>query len=88
MKQNCIFDEIISRMMETVFNSKLFVRQLKQKRLIDEDIDMRTLAERISVSAATISRCEHGSMPDLDAYAKICSWLGQPLDVFIKVKTK
>jgi len=84
MKQILIFGKIFH--MELVFNSKQFSKQIKQKRLIDEDIDLRTLAARISVSASTLSRCENGDRPDLDAYAKICYWLEKPLDMFIKIK--
>jgi transcriptional regulator with XRE-family HTH domain len=74
--------------MKVIWNGEQFSKQLKQKRLIDEDTDMRSLAIRINVSAATISRCENGKMPDLDAYAKLCCYLGQPLDMFIKIEAK
>jgi len=72
--------------MDVIWNGKQFSKQLKQKRLIDDDIDMRTLADRIDVSAATISRCENGEMPDLKSYAKLCHYIEKPLDMFVKVK--
>lgn len=74
--------------MKVIWDGEQFSKQLKQKRLIDEDTDMRSLAARIDVSAATISRCENGKMPDLDSYTKLCYYIGQPLDAFVKVDTK
>lgn len=74
--------------MKVIWNGEQFSKQLKQKRLIDEDIDMRSLAERIDVSAATISRCENGKMPDLGSYVKLCHYIEQPLDMFISVDIK
>jgi transcriptional regulator with XRE-family HTH domain len=74
--------------MKVIWNGEQFSKQLKQKRLIDEDTDMRSLAARIDVSAATISRCENGKMPDLVSYTKLCYYIGQPLDYFIKVDAK
>ena len=72
--------------MKLKFDSDSFSRSVKQKRLIDENLDMRSLAKKIKVSAATISRCERGSMPDLDAYAKLCFWIGRPMNDFITFK--
>lgn len=72
--------------MQAIFDSKQFSKTLKQKRLIDEDVDMRTLAEKLNISPSTISRCENGFKPDLDAYAKLCHWLGKPMQTFIKIK--
>lgn len=74
--------------MDVIWDGEQFSKQLKQKRLIDENTDMRSLAARIEVSAATISRCENGEMPDLKSYAKLCFYLNKPLDMFITVSAK
>lgn len=84
-KQIFIFDENIAGM-KLIFDSAAFSKQVKQKRVIDEDLDMRSLAKKIKISAATISRCENGYMPDLDAYAKLCYWIGKSMNDFIKFK--
>lgn len=74
-------------MAKVVWDSKGFSRGLKQKRMIDDDIDMRTLSAKIDVSPSTISRCENGKIvPDLESYAKLCHYMGQPLNAFIKIK--
>lgn len=87
MKQIFTFDEIIS-LMKLIFDGTRFSRMVKQKRLIDEDTDMRTLAKKLDISAATISRCENGCMPDIKAYSILCHWIGRPMNDFIKVKSK
>lgn len=85
MKQICIFDENISDMKFT-WKGDEFSKQLKQKRLIDDNTDMRSLAIDLDISAATISRCENGRMPDLKSYSILCTYLGKPMNSFIKVK--
>lgn len=74
--------------MKVIWDGESFLKELKQKRLIEDNTDMRSLSEKISVSAATISRCENGKMPDLDSYAKLCKYIGRPMDMFIKIKTQ
>jgi hypothetical protein len=73
-------------MMKLIFDGESFSKQVKQKRVIDEDLDMRSLAKKIKVSAATISRCENGHMPDIKAYARLCFWIGRQMNDFIVIK--
>ena len=40
------------------------------------DRGIRAVAKEIGVSASTLSRVEHGHLPDLENYRKICAWLG------------
>lgn len=75
-------------MIKTVWNGEWFLKELKQKRLVEDNIDMRSLAKKINISPSTISRCENGHMPDLDSYAKLCHYIGQPMDAFIKIDGK
>lgn len=72
--------------MKLIFDGDSFSKQVKQKRVIDEDLDMRTLGKRLGISAATISRCENGNMPDIAAYARLCHWIGKPMNDFIRIK--
>jgi transcriptional regulator with XRE-family HTH domain len=37
---------------------------------------IRAVAKEIGVSPSTLSRVEHGHLPDLENYRKICKWLG------------
>lgn len=74
--------------MKFTFTATEFGKHVKQKRVIEEDIDLRTLSKRINVSPATISRIENGSLPDLRAYAILCHYIGKPMADFIKVKSK
>ena len=36
---------------------------------------VRAVAVEIGTSPATLSRVENGNMPDLETFAKLCSWL-------------
>jgi transcriptional regulator with XRE-family HTH domain len=36
---------------------------------------IRAAAEEIGISPATLNRIEHGHMPDLETFAKVCNWL-------------
>ena len=40
------------------------------------DQGIRAVAKEVGVSASTLSRVEHGHLPDLENYRKICTWLG------------
>jgi transcriptional regulator with XRE-family HTH domain len=37
---------------------------------------IRAAAGEIGISSATLSRIEHGRLPDLDTLQKVCRWLG------------
>lgn len=70
--------------MKVIYNSEGMKKALKTKRTIDHDITMRKLAKQLGVSLATVSRAEEGKMVDLLTYVKLCRWLNEPLDKFIK----
>ncbi len=70
--------------MQLKFDSAAFAKQLRQKRIIDENIDLRTVAQKTGVSPATLSRVEKGRMPELLTYAALCRWLGVPMNQYIK----
>lgn len=72
--------------MNITWNGDQFSKMVKQKRLIEDNIDMRTLSKEIDVSPATISRCENGKMPDLSSYAKLCYYIGAPMDSFFSLE--
>lgn len=38
-------------------------------------LGIRATAEKIGISAATLSRVENGNLPDLENFQKICRWL-------------
>lgn len=41
---------------------------------------LREAAREIGVAAATLSRIERGSLPDIETFRKICVWLGISAD--------
>lgn len=48
-----------------------------------DDISWRTAAGEIGVSPSLLTRLRNGQRPDLEAFAAITRWLGQPADQFI-----
>jgi transcriptional regulator with XRE-family HTH domain len=65
----------ITRLMketQTASNLQVFGRRAKEAR---GDRGIRTVADEIGVSPATLSRVERGLMPDLETFGKICRWL-------------
>jgi transcriptional regulator with XRE-family HTH domain len=69
-------------MKQVLFNNKGFSKAIKLKRKALK-ISLRDIQD-LDVSIATISRIENENTPDLITYAKICKWLGEPLDKFFK----
>lgn len=57
------------------FDSKEFSKRIKTKRVIELNYDLRTVSKKAKVSAATISRLENGSIPEMDTFLKMCEWL-------------
>jgi transcriptional regulator with XRE-family HTH domain len=64
-------------------------KAIKQKRIIELEESTRVVAKYIGCSAATVSRLERRSLPDVETYFNVCSWLGvQPSSFFVPSKTK
>lgn len=47
-------------------------------------MSLRDLAAEIGVSFNTLSRVEHGHIPDLTNYERIVGWLGVPITTFLE----
>lgn len=73
-------------MKELTFDAVRFSKDIKTKRTIEMDIDMRKLSAEINVSHATISRVENKRMPDLLTFATLCAWLKKPMETYLKTK--
>jgi transcriptional regulator with XRE-family HTH domain len=65
--------------MSTTLDTIKFSEMVKSKR---GSIGLRTLANEIGVSAATLSRIEQGNLPDIDTYIKLCNWLEVSTEFF------
>jgi transcriptional regulator with XRE-family HTH domain len=53
-----------------------------------EDRGIREVAKEIGISPATLSRIEHGKVPDLETFRKVCRWLKiDPADVLGRPKS-
>lgn len=72
--------------MQSTLNTELLAGMLKEKR---GNRGLRTVADEIgNVSFATLSRIEHGKIPDVDTFIKICKWLEVTTDTFIIGESK
>ncbi|WP_285736019.1 helix-turn-helix domain-containing protein [Kitasatospora phosalacinea] len=47
------------------------------------DLSWRQLAVRVGVSPSTMTRLANGNRPDVDAFAALVSWLGEPAESFM-----
>jgi len=47
------------------------------------DLSWRQLAKEVGVSPSTMTRLAQGQRPDIDAFAALVQWLGQPADTFL-----
>ena len=45
---------------------------------------LRIVAKKVGVSHTALDRAERGGMPNLLTYARLCRWLGAPLDYYVK----
>lgn len=61
----------------------VYARRLGQSQRTPE-MALREAAAEVGLSAATLSRVERQSLPDLPTYIKLCRWLGVPLEHFVK----
>lgn len=69
------------------FDRKKLIEAIKQERhaLSFEDYQgLRKLAKRAKIGHSSMNRILHGALPDLDTFAKICTWLNKPANDFFK----
>lgn len=71
-----------------IFDGNLFGKALRQKRVVDLDVDLRTVSKKTGISISTLSRCENGGMPELTTFFDLCRWLQRPVDEFIFLPQK
>jgi len=68
--------------MKIKYDSERLSKLVKTKRIIDLDLDIRSAAKKIKISAATLSRIENGKTPDIETLAVVCHWINEPIDSF------
>jgi len=71
--------------MSSSLDTKKFSEMIKSKR---GSIGLRALADKVGISASTLSRIEQGNLPDIDTYLKLCDWLEVSSDFFTKIDSK
>ena len=52
------------------------------------DLSWRQLATEVGVSASTLTRMAQGSSPDVQGFAKLLQWLGEPAENFFEPISK
>ena len=61
--------------MRYYFNHIEFSKRIKTKRIVDLDVELREASKKAKVSAATLSRLENGTTPEMETFLKVCFWL-------------
>lgn len=69
--------------MSETLNTREFAALVRSKR---GALGLRAAAKEIGISPATLQRVEQEKVPDLDTFARICSWLGVPPSRFLGEK--
>jgi transcriptional regulator with XRE-family HTH domain len=67
----------------TEFSTQEFARRVLAARA---GRGIRAVAQEIKISPATLSRVEHGHVPDLETFQKICLWLNVDPGSFLGFK--
>jgi transcriptional regulator with XRE-family HTH domain len=63
------------------FDAQWFAALLQTKRA---GRGLREIADQTGVSISTLSRLEHGEIPDMDSFLALLSWLKLPSSEFIR----
>lgn len=66
------------------FNSDALCNDLISRRCRSRRISLRQAARQIGVGKSTLERIELGSQPDLVTFARLCRWLGQPMEKYFR----
>lgn len=70
--------------MKFKFKSAEFGKDIKIKRTIENDLDLRTQAEKLNISPTTLHKLEHGTcLPSLHTYWKICTFLKKDFNTYL-----
>ena len=67
------------------FDQKGFAKEVARMIAVVSSVDemgLRGMADEIGISASTLSRISRGHTPSIEAFAKICGWMGFLPDVF------
>jgi len=67
----------------TTIDVAALYKALDQKRKLHE-ISWRELAGRLDISASTFTRMAQGARPDVDAFATLLRWLGEPATNYMR----
>lgn len=65
----------------SVINNQELILAIKTKKL-NTRLSLRSSANNIGISPATLSRIKNGANPDLYNYFHICKWLGVKIETF------
>lgn len=73
--------------MENLFKQELFTSAVKDKIYSEmlirkKRIGVREFAKEINISASTLNRVEHGNMPDLETFFRLCKWMKRSTNEF------
>lgn len=58
-----------------IYNAEKLRKDIIIKRVIDNNTKTEVACVEIRISKATLSRLEHGGLPDIETFAKVCTWL-------------
>jgi DNA-binding XRE family transcriptional regulator len=66
------------------FNSERFIRDIREKRLIDNRMGLREAAKQIGIGSSTLNRIESGKPCDIDTFCLVIVWLAEQPNTYFK----
>jgi len=66
------------------FDKKLFRKDIKTKRIIDQEVSMDVASKQIGISKATLSRAELGKNTTIEVFVKLLTWMSVSPYKYIK----
>ncbi|WP_223265456.1 helix-turn-helix domain-containing protein [Nostoc sp. 'Peltigera membranacea cyanobiont' 210A] len=80
-KQRSCYSNATHLFVNTYLDTERLAGLIRRKRATK---GLREISAEISISAATLSRVENGSMPDMETFIVLCDWLQVPPgDLFV-----
>lgn len=70
--------------MRLKYDGEKLAKEVRTKRLITLNVDLRKAAKQIGIGYATLSRIENEKKPDIETLAAVCKWINTPIDSFFK----
>ena len=75
---------MIHKLKPIYFNSEKFIRDIREKRLVDNRMGLREAAKQIGIGSSTLNRIENGKPCDMATFCLVICWLAEQPNTYFK----